>query len=89
MPKNKFLNFKDCLTRESGESFYISLSDIEKIIDQPLCKSAYKYNAYWSPTVTHTFAVMIKECGYKVEPDLSNKRIRLFKYKFERRSICF
>lgn len=79
MPKNKFLEFKNYLKRENRTSFYISLLEIEEIIDQPLCKSAYKYSAYWSPTVTHTFAVMIEECGFKIESDLKNKRIRLFK----------
>lgn len=79
MSKNKFLDFKDYLDRESRTSFYISLAEIEKIINQPLCKSAYKYVAYWSPTITHTFAVMIYESGFNIEPDLSNKRIKLFK----------
>ena len=79
MGKGKFINIKEYLKSERRSSFYISFEEIEEIIGQKLCPSAYKYPQYWNPTPTHTFAVMIYECGYAIEADLNFKRIRLYK----------
>ena len=79
MPKEKFTDLKDYLLRETRNIFYLSFAEIEEIIGQPLCPSAYKYLPYWYPTKTHTLAVMIEECGFKTEPDILNKRIKIFR----------
>lgn len=77
MPKEKFTDLKDYLLRETRNNFYLSFAEIEEIIGQPLCQSAYKYLPYWSPTETHTLTVMIYDCGFTIEADLKNKRIKL------------
>ena len=76
MGTEKFIAFKDYLQKKKRSSFYITFDQIEEIIGQRLCPSAYKYPQYWNPTKTHTFAVMINECGYAIEADLKNKRLR-------------
>ena len=74
---NKFIDFIDYLKREQRDDFYIDLVEIERIIGQPLSKSAYVHAAYWCADGVHAFAMQIYECGFKVSPDLRNKRIRL------------
>ena len=76
--KEKFSDFKNFLLREKN-SFYLSLEEIELIIGQHLCKSAYAYKQYWYPTKTHTFAVLIYECGFEIEADIKHPRIKLTK----------
>ena len=74
---DKFVNFISYLKRETRDDFYIGLDEIEDIINQPLSRSAYEYSAYWSNDGVHRFPFLIGECGFKVSPDLKNKRIRL------------
>ncbi len=74
---DKFVDFLDYLKREQRDDFYIDLSEIERIIGQQLSNSAYVHSAYWYADGVHRFAVQIYECGFKVSPDLKNKRIRL------------
>lgn len=76
---DKFIDFIDYLKRETRDDFYIELKEIERMIGQPLSKSAYNYSAYWSISGTHFLAIQIYECGFKVQPDLKNKRIRLYR----------
>ena len=76
---DKFVDFIDYLKRETISDFYIELSEIERIIGQPLSMSAYKHSAYWSNDGIHRFAVLIGEVGFRIKPDLKNKRIRLIK----------
>ncbi len=74
---NKFDNFISYLKRETRDVFYVELSEIEAIIKCSLSDSAYKYPQYWNPSGTHRFANLIAEAGFRVIPDLANKRIRL------------
>ena len=53
--------------------------EIERIIGQPLSNSAYNHAAYWSHDGVHRFAALIHDAGFKVSPDLKNKRIRLLR----------
>ena len=76
---NKFADFLDYLKREKRDDFYIDLTEIERIIGQPLSSSAYVHSAYWYADGVHAFAMQILECGFKVSPDLRNKRIRLIR----------
>lgn len=76
---DKFVNFISYLKRETRDDFYIDLEEIEEIIEQPLARSAYEYSAYWSNDGVHRFPFLIGECGFKVSPDLVNKRIRLIR----------
>ena len=79
---DKFVDFLDYLKREQRDDFYIDLSEIEKIIGQQLSNSAYVHSAYWYADGVHRFAMQIYECGFKVSPDLKNKRIRLVRIGF-------
>ena len=74
---DKFVDFLDYLKREQRDDFYIDLSEIERIIGQQLSNSAYVHSAYWYADGVHRFAMQIYECGFKVSPNLKNKRIRL------------
>lgn len=80
---DKFVNFIDYLKRETRDDFYIDLVEIERIIHQPLSKSAYSYPAYWSNDGIHRFAGIIGDAGFRVSPDLKNKRIRLIRHGVE------
>ena len=76
---DKFVDFIDYLKREQRDEFYIDLAEIERIIGQPLASSAYIHSAYWSHDKVHRFAGLIYDAGFKVSPDLRNKRIRLIR----------
>lgn len=76
---DKFIDFADYLKRDKRNDFYISLKEIEEIIGQSLCRSAYVHPTYWSTSSTHRFALVIEDCGFKVRPDLANERIRLIR----------
>ena len=80
---DKFVNFIDYLKREQRDDFYIDLAEIERIIGQPLSNSAYYHGAYWSHDGVHRFAGLIHDAGFKVSPDLKNKRIRLIRFNSE------
>ena len=81
---DKFIYFLNYLKRETRDEFYIDLSEIERIAEVKLSKSAYIHPAYWSADGVHSFADQILECGYKVSPDLKNKRIRLYRVDIDR-----
>ena len=74
---DKFADFIYYLKREKRDDFYMDFSEIEEMIGQPLCKSAYTHSAYWYDDGIHRFAMLISDAGFKVTPDLKNKRIRL------------
>ena len=74
---DKYADLAEYLKRETRDDFYLDLSKIEEIIGQALPKSAYQYSAYWHPSDTHYSANLILECGFRVSPDLKNKRLRL------------
>ena len=76
---DKYADLAEYLKRETRDDFYLDLSKIEEIIGQALPKSAYQYSAYWHPSDTHYSANLILECGFRVSPDLRNKRLRLFR----------
>ena len=78
---DKYFCFVSYLTRETRDDFYLDLAEVENISKQHLPKSAYEYPAYWSTSGTHYFANQIWECGFKVYPDLRNKRIRLVRVR--------
>lgn len=75
----KYADLAKYLKRETRDDFYLDLSKIEEIIGKTLSKSAYQYSAYWHPSDTHYFANLILECGFRVSPNLRNKRLRLIR----------
>ena len=76
---DKYVYLIDYLKRETRDDFYLSLKQIEEISGVELPKSAHEYSAYWSTSGTHYLANQIWDCGFKVSPDLRNKRIRLIR----------
>lgn len=81
---DKFAYLIDYLKRETRDDFYLDLMQIEKIARVELRKSAYEYPAYWSASKRlHRLATQIWDCGFKVSPDLKNKRIRLIRIRTE------
>ena len=82
---DKFYGLARYLSIEKRSDFYLGLKEIEELIGQPLSKSAYTYSAYWFPTKTHYSANLIRDLGFKVSPDLKNKRIRLMRIETEKR----
>ena len=74
---DKYIYLIDYLKRETRDEFYLDLKQIEEISGVELPKSAYEYSAYWSTSGTHYLANQIWDCGFKVSPDLRNKRIKL------------
>ena len=81
---NKFADLIEYLKRETRDDFYLGLMQIEKIARVELKKSAYEYPAYWSASKRlHRLATQILDCGFKVRPDLKNKRIRLIRNRTE------
>ena len=76
----KFAGFEHFLERNEKNVLQLTFSEIEKMIGQPLCYSAYHYSAYWHPSKTHNFANIIVENGYIIEElDLEKQYVRLKK----------
>lgn len=75
----KFSNFENYLLNNKKDQFVFSFSEIERIIGQSLCYSAYHYQEYWSPSGhAKCLGGVISDCGYLVEQvDLSRKIIYL------------
>lgn len=63
---NKFFALKQYLTYSSSDNIKLSFNEIEELIGAKLCKSARTYNAYWSPSETHTMPNTINEAGYDI-----------------------
>lgn len=77
---DKFDNFVYYLKRQTKNTFTLSFTEIEQILGFELCDSAYKYKVYWNPSGRKAgFPNEVLECGYKMEPDLSNKRVTFHK----------
>ena len=76
----KFEALKDFLIVQQSETIRLTFAEIESMIADSLCKSAYQYSAYWHPSETHTLPNMIIDAGYTIENvDLQNQKIVLKK----------
>ena len=76
----KFEALKDFLIAQQSETIRLTFAEIESMIADSLCKSAYQYSAYWHPSETHTLPNMIIDAGYTIENvDLQNQKIVLKK----------
>lgn len=79
-PEKKFDPLKDFLKKQDGKEFTLTFEQIENIIGETLCKSAYSYQAYWNPSATHILPNTILDAGYKIASvDLVGKNIMLEK----------
>lgn len=77
---DKFVQLKTHLEALNVNELILSFSDIESIIGNKLCASAYKYSAYWHLSPTHTMPNTILEAGYRiVGVDIKAQQITLQK----------
>ena len=75
----KFRSFESYLLKNKKPYFIFNFSEIEQMIGQKLCDSAYHYREYWSPSGHATgLGGVIFHCGYQVDQlDLSGKTVYL------------
>ena len=74
----KFEALKDFLIAQQSETIRLTFAEIESMIADSLCKSAYQYSAYWHSSETHTLPNMIIDAGYTIENvDLQNQTLTL------------
>jgi hypothetical protein len=75
---SKFDPLGTYLSKQTASVLVLSFSEIEKIIGEKLCPSAYRYTAYWHPCKTHSLPNLIESYGYHVEKaDIVNQKITL------------
>ena len=80
MGKVKFSKLKQYLENCGKTELTLTFTDIETIIGCNLCKSAYNYSAYWTPSPTHTMPNTILAAGFKVvSVDLLSNSLLLHK----------
>lgn len=80
MIQSKFTELRTFLENSGKVRITLTFSEIENILGETLCASAYKYKVYWYPSPTHTCALMIQEANYQVEyVDLNAKKIQVVK----------
>lgn len=80
--EKKFDPLKEFLVNSTEAEMTLSFRQIEDIIGETLCKSAYNYNAYWNPSATHILPHTIIEAGYEiVNVNLIGKSVELKKNK--------
>lgn len=76
----KFDSLKNYLSQQTGHTISFSFKDIEHILGEKLCNSAYLYSAYWSRNRKYTCVSAIIDGGYKIEElDLQGQTIVLKK----------
>ena len=75
----KLTGFRKYLQNNRKPYMTIAFSDIEQMIGQPLCYSAYHYRPYWSPSGhKKSMGGLIIDCGYVVDQvDFSRKTVSL------------
>ena len=77
---DKFSALKEYLESAEIEEMTLTFQQIEEIIGDNLCASAYKYSAYWHPSATHTMPNTIMAAGYKVAVvDIQNQQITVLR----------
>lgn len=76
----KFSAIKKYLESCGKSKIALTFAEVENIIGNELCRSAYTYPAYWKPSKTHAMPNSIVAAGYEViSVDLTSKRIDLAK----------
>lgn len=80
----KFSKLSQYLRDKDEDTITLSFLEIESILGEKMCKSAYNYQAYWSLFKTHTFPLAWINEGYILKSlDLKNTIIILDKVKLE------
>lgn len=74
----KFDSLKNYCSQLAQHTIILSFDEIERILGEKLCDSAYLYPAYWSKNRTDTCVSAIIDGGYEIEKiDLQKKTILL------------
>ena len=60
----KYIEFYRFLENNTNEKLELTYEDIEKIINHKLPNSAYKYQAYFSNSLSHPISRIWLELGY-------------------------
>lgn len=72
----KFLELEKLFKSCKEDYIVLSFDQIEIIIGQKLCDSAYKYPAYWHPSETHTITLSWINEGFELDKvDLVEKQV--------------
>ena len=80
MKGNKFLPFEKYLDECNRDFLEISFKDIEEILGEALCQSAYEHNAYWYLSKSHVFPNSWLNAGYKlIDLDLNGRKAKFIK----------
>ncbi len=75
---DKYYKFERYLNTKIEDEFELSFSEIERIAGVDLPYSAYNYKEYWNPS-GHTFPTIVSMHGYRMKPDLYNKKVLFYK----------
>lgn len=75
----KFQELMNYFKNQSSSSVTLTYAEIEGICGFKLCESAYKYEAYWGVSKTHTVTRAWIENGYKVNEVKLGKHIKFIK----------
>ena len=68
------------LKQNGSNEINLTYAQIEEILGKPLCKSAYKYYSYWSPSHNRPAGNVIYNAGYDVtRVDVTGQKIYLKK----------
>lgn len=80
--ENKYSKLYDYFTNCNKYSFQLKFSDIEKIIDNKLCNSLYKYDSYWRQAKSGSIASSWLENGYRIKKlYLKEKKVTFIRTK--------
>lgn len=72
---DKYRPLEQYLMACKSETVHLTFKEIEEIIGQELCESAYTYSAYWNPNRP----LVWKDFGYKMTKNLKDQTITLSK----------
>ena len=75
---DKFTALSRYLEDSNKEEVLLEFNEIEKIIGEKLCKSAYTHKAYWYLSDTHTFPIAWIQVGYKLKSLDLNRKVAIF-----------
>ncbi|OPZ35185.1 MAG: hypothetical protein BWY98_00806 [Tenericutes bacterium ADurb.BinA155] len=85
---DKFVSLFSYLQHQTEERIVLSFEDIEHLIGDKLCPSAYKYRAYWAPSAPYSLPSRIEETGYFIEQvSLRDHRLVLNRDKSIKHSV--
>ncbi len=78
--KRTYADFIDFMERQTEPTILLPITEIEKVVGDKLCTSAYKYRSFWYPHKNRPLGRIIYNAGYDIAKlDLPNQTILLQK----------